>query len=162
MNIMRLNHSSIVLNLAYLALSVTFQPAFGGESKAVEGNGSRDNPYMVPVTAQTISVDGVLDEEAWKGALVLELKYEVEPGENIEPPVRTECLVIYNKTRLYIAFSCHDPDPGLIRPDSPPTACSRSIRRRLYANIVSADLFLTSWRVFCASSSSRLSISPSW
>ncbi len=56
-----------------------------------------------------------MEEETWKKALILELKYEVRPGENVTPPVRTEVLLTYDEKNLYAAFRCHDPDPSAIR-----------------------------------------------
>jgi len=71
--------------------------------------------YMVPLIAAGVRIDGVLDEEAWENALLLELNYEVMPGENIEPPVRTEVLLAYDESHLYIAFRAFDTDPTAIR-----------------------------------------------
>ncbi|MCP5105596.1 MAG: carbohydrate binding family 9 domain-containing protein, partial [bacterium] len=54
-------------------------------------------------------------EDAWKNALMLELKYEVEPGENIPAPVKTEFFITYSKSHLYAAFRCYDPNSSQIR-----------------------------------------------
>jgi hypothetical protein len=62
-----------------------------------------------------IQVDAVLDEHAWSKALKLELSYEVRPGENVPPPVRTEVLLAYSESHLYAAFNAYDPDPSQIR-----------------------------------------------
>ncbi len=64
----------------------------------------------IPSHESDIEVDGVLDEDAWKNALVIELNYEVAPGENIPPPVRTEVFLTHNKEMLYIGFEAHDPE----------------------------------------------------
>src|SRR4051812_43536947 len=40
-----------------------------------------------------IRIDGALDEEAWKTALVIDLPYEWYPGDNVTPKVPTEALV---------------------------------------------------------------------
>jgi len=69
----------------------------------------------VPKTEIEITLDAVLDEAAWQNALVLELKYEVRPGENVTPPVRTEVLLTYDTKNFYAAFRCYDPDPSAIR-----------------------------------------------
>lgn len=75
-----------------------------------------DQPIpRVPRVDSRIHVDGVMDEEAWNHALKLELNYEVNPGENIKPPVRTEVFFLYSKNNLYVAFRCYDPDPSAIR-----------------------------------------------
>lgn len=71
--------------------------------------------YKVNPTETQIKVDGSLDDEAWKTATVIPLLYEWLPGDNIEPPVKTECLVTYDRRNLYIAFRCYDPEPTKIR-----------------------------------------------
>ena len=42
-----------------------------------------------------IVVDGRVVEEAWSDALTLELRFEVWPGHNVEPPVRTEMFLTF-------------------------------------------------------------------
>ena len=74
-----------------------------------------DAPYRVPRAASEITIDGVLDESAWAQALKFDLNYEVRPGENIPPPVRTECLLTYGERHVYFAFRAHDPNPSKIR-----------------------------------------------
>lgn len=69
----------------------------------------------VPRTTSPIQVDGVLDEQPWREALKVELNYEVQPGENIPPPVRTEALITYGDRDLYVAFHAYDPEPAKIR-----------------------------------------------
>ncbi|MBN1350039.1 carbohydrate binding family 9 domain-containing protein [candidate division KSB1 bacterium] len=80
-----------------------------------QGSGTTENPYIVPMTDSEIAVDAILDEAAWQRALVLELKYEVRPGENVTPPVSTEVLLTYDANTFYAAFRCCDPDPSAIR-----------------------------------------------
>ncbi|UCG52655.1 MAG: carbohydrate binding family 9 domain-containing protein [Candidatus Latescibacterota bacterium] len=79
------------------------------------GNGSTDDPYIVPMTSSTPRVDGVLDEFFWESALKLDLAFEVMPGENVTPPVRTEVLIVYDESNLYAAFKCFDPEPSAIQ-----------------------------------------------
>ena len=81
----------------------------------VGAQSSRERPYPVRRATSEIVVDGRVLEEAWADALTLELRYEVRPGENVEPPVRTEMFLAYDDTRLLVAFKCHDPDPSQIR-----------------------------------------------
>jgi len=71
--------------------------------------------HAVPPTEDAITVDGRLDEKAWRDALVVTLDYEVRPGENTTPPARTEMLVTHDRRQLYVAFRAHDPDPEAIR-----------------------------------------------
>ncbi len=72
-------------------------------------------PHRVPATSLPIKIDGAIDEEAWRGALVVQLDVETEPGENVPAPVATECLLTYGKNALYVAFRAHDPEPEKIR-----------------------------------------------
>jgi hypothetical protein len=62
-----------------------------------------------------VKIDGILDDEAWLHCELIDLPYEWSPGENIEPPEKTECFITYDKSNLYIAFRCYDKDPSKIR-----------------------------------------------
>jgi len=86
-----------------------------GVASAADEPGSRDNPYRVTRATSEVVVDGVIDEPAWDDALTLELEYEVSPGENVPPPVRTQVFITYDEHRLLVAFRAYDPDPGRIR-----------------------------------------------
>ena len=66
----------------------------------------------MPKTASEITIDATLDEIAWQNALILELLFEVRPGENVTPPVNTEVLLTYDSDNFYAAFRCYDPDPS--------------------------------------------------
>ncbi|HNX49971.1 MAG TPA: DUF5916 domain-containing protein [Thermoanaerobaculaceae bacterium] len=70
---------------------------------------------LVTRAASPIRVDGVLDELAWQKAWSMDLAYEVSPGENVPPPVRTQLLVTYDDRAAYFAFRAFDPDPKAIR-----------------------------------------------
>lgn len=74
-----------------------------------------NDTYAVPKTGLNIKTDGILTEEFWSDALVLELIYEVEPGENILPPVQTEVLITYNETHLFVGFKAYDSLPSEIQ-----------------------------------------------
>jgi hypothetical protein len=69
----------------------------------------------VPRASCAIVVDGHLDEAAWEEALLLELAYELIPGDSTPAPVRTEVLVTHDDDKLYWAFRAYDPDPASIR-----------------------------------------------
>lgn len=71
--------------------------------------------FQVTRAATPIKVDGMLDDEAWKTATVIDLPYEWFPGDNLTPPVKTEALVTYDSDNLYVAFRCQDPNPKAIR-----------------------------------------------
>jgi len=71
--------------------------------------------YRLPKATSKVKIDGILDDKAWQEALAVELNYEVEPGENIKPPVKTEVLLAYSTNHLYVAFRAYDPDVSKIR-----------------------------------------------
>jgi len=85
-------------------------------SHFLTGKGTDEKqPHRVPRIDGGIRIDGVMDEEVWSQALKLELNYEVNPGENIPPPVQTEVFIAHTNTALYIGFHAYDPDPSAIR-----------------------------------------------
>jgi len=72
-------------------------------------------PHSVPKATSDVTIDGVIDEQAWQDALTLELNYEVRPGENTEPPVRTVVFITYDEGRVLVAFRAYDHEPEKIR-----------------------------------------------
>lgn len=91
--------------LLFVVIGLFFRVVIAGKEKI---------PHRIPRTETRIKIDGILDDAAWQEALVLELKYEVQPGENIEPPVKTEVLLVYSHSHLYAAFRAYDPAPSSI------------------------------------------------
>jgi hypothetical protein len=95
-----------------VALVLLLMVAIGSEAAEP---GSPEQPYEVTRTTSEITIDGAIDEPAWNDALTLELEYEVQPGENVPPPVRTQVLITYDAHRVLVAFRAFDPDPERIR-----------------------------------------------
>ena len=62
-----------------------------------------------------IHVDGDLSDEAWRAATRVEKWYEIQPGDNTEPPVRSVGYLAYDDRFLYVAFEFDDPQPQAIR-----------------------------------------------
>jgi hypothetical protein len=91
------------------------QQAFPGTYQAHPTGQTKDEIHSVPHTLDSLLLDGVLNESFWERALVIELPYEIDPGENIPAKVRTECLIITGPKSLYVAFRAHDPDPSAVR-----------------------------------------------
>jgi len=63
---------------------------------------------------EKLEIDGKIDEPVWQTATRKTLDYEIQPGDLTTPPVKTEVLLTYDETNLYLAFKCED-DPKLIR-----------------------------------------------
>ena len=71
--------------------------------------------FEVPRLQGEIKLDAQLDEPVWKKAVLISADYEVQPGENISAPVKTQARLFYNDTHLYVGIHCHDPHPEKIR-----------------------------------------------
>jgi hypothetical protein len=104
-----MTHSSTRPFLLLLLLAAVAGPVYGQASPL------RAPGYEVKAATSKISIDGVLDEEAWAEATVIPLSWEWFPGENIEPPVKTEALLTFDSHNVYVAFRAYDPDPKAIR-----------------------------------------------
>ena len=75
-----------------------------------------------------ITIDGDLSDEGWHGATRIEKWYEVQPGDNIEPPVKNVGYLTYDDRFFYAAFEFDD--PNVVR-DARAVFGSRQSRRRL-------------------------------
>lgn len=71
--------------------------------------------FEIERAASGIRVDGHLDEAMWANAVVVPIGYEVDPGDNLEASVRTECYLAYDPDNLYLGCRAHDPRPDAIR-----------------------------------------------
>jgi hypothetical protein len=81
------------------------------EEKPVE----EKSPLVIPRISSEIKIDGYLNEEAWSSAARIDANIEVEPGENIPAPVKTEVFITYDNSNIYVAFKAFDPNPKEIR-----------------------------------------------
>jgi hypothetical protein len=72
-------------------------------------------PLPVPRHTGAIDIDGKLDDPGWRGAARLPIPFEAYPGRNTPAPVKTECLLVYGPSHLYVAFIAQDPAPERIR-----------------------------------------------
>ena len=72
------------------------------------------NPIRLPKFEKPPVIDGKLDDEVWKTAVVLKDFYQVQPGDNIAPSKPTEVLLGYDAKFIYIAFHCYD-EPDKVR-----------------------------------------------
>ena len=62
-----------------------------------------------------IRIDGDLSDEGWRSATRVEKWYEVQPGDNTEPPVRNIAFLTFDERFLYVGFEFEDPHPDAIR-----------------------------------------------
>ena len=112
MNTARLSVLSLI-TAAILCVSQAV-PSFASQTQA-KPERVESARFQVTKAPDKITIDGVLDEEAWAAAPVIPLPFEWQPGDNVPAPVKTECLVTYDLHNLYIGFRCFDPEPKKIR-----------------------------------------------
>ena len=71
-------------------------------------------PVRIPKFDKRPVIDGKLDDEIWKTAVVLKDFYQIDPGDNTPPLKPTEVYLGYDPKFLYIAFRAFD-EPDKIR-----------------------------------------------
>ncbi len=107
-----------IISAAFLVFFSLTSYSYSKELKPTFGllfNAGKTNVLRVSFTEEKIKIDGRLNEAAWKKALKIDLPNEFFPGYNIPAPVKTICLITYNRNYLYIAFIAYDPEPHKIR-----------------------------------------------
>ena len=71
-------------------------------------------PLTIEPATTTIQIDGVINDSEWAHATKYETWYETNPGDNIEPRVKTVGWVTYDSRFLYFAVESTDPNPKAI------------------------------------------------
>ncbi len=101
---------------AALLLCAPFAHAAPQEATHAQAQAAHHVPSgRIPQLQGDITLDGKLDDAAWQGALVQEIAYEIQPGDNTAAPVKTLVRIGYTADALYVAFHATDPDPSQIR-----------------------------------------------
>jgi hypothetical protein len=78
---------------------------------------TRGETYTITRAKGPIVIDGTLNDEGWRDALRIERWYEINPGDNIEPPVKSIGYLTYDDKFFYAGFEFDDPNPkGIISP----------------------------------------------
>jgi hypothetical protein len=65
-------------------------------------------PVNIPKLSVPVTIDGKIDEEAWRTAAVFKDFYQTGPGYNTAPSRPTEVYMMYDERNLYVAFKCWD------------------------------------------------------
>ncbi len=73
------------------------------------------NIAELPSTDREITIDGIIDEEAWQDATRIDIDTETRPGENLPARVKTVAYIVENGESLFVAFEAEDPEPKAIR-----------------------------------------------
>jgi hypothetical protein len=72
-------------------------------------------PIEIRRAAGSIAIDGDLTDPGWQNASRVDKWYETNPGDNIEPSVKSIGYLAYDERFFYAAFEFHDPKPSQIR-----------------------------------------------
>lgn len=75
---------------------------------------SAAEPVMLEVAEAPIQIDGDLSDAGWQRATKYETWFETNPGDNIEPKVKTIGWVTYDSRFLYFGIESFDPRPNEI------------------------------------------------
>lgn len=97
--------ASVVMAALAISLSAhaTAQSSLAGETIAITR------------AAGPIRIDGDLSDEGWRGATRIDRWYEVAPGDNTEPTVKSVGYLTFDDRFFYVAFDFEDPNPSAIR-----------------------------------------------
>lgn len=98
-----------------LSVAVVVFGVFG-----LSGSAQAQSPPPIPVIHLTrarepIKIDGNLSDAGWRTATRVEKWFEIQPGDNTEPPVKSVAYLTYDGRFLYVGFDFTDPDPARIR-----------------------------------------------
>lgn len=99
--------------LLFAALAITFS-----DSRAQSALNSLNATQFVIKAFRihgNIDMTGKLTDPHWKLAPKVDMKFEIQPGNNTPAPQKTTVLTLYNSRYLYFGFICHDSHPAQIR-----------------------------------------------
>jgi hypothetical protein len=85
--------------------AITILPAYAANKKI----------YDIPRTKNAVNIDGHIEAEEWSGAMRVELKFNINPGNNTPAPVKTVAYLMEDGDNFYLAFDAQDPEPDKIR-----------------------------------------------
>src|SRR4051794_10982664 len=91
----------------FLPLALALSPLAAQEAPAAPtAPGTPEPPEEISVSraAGPIEVDGTLGDPGWSGATRVETFYETNPGDNVEPKVKTVAWLAYDDRYFYAAF----------------------------------------------------------
>ena len=96
---MHLLQLSIIRRLNFLLFSVSlFSTLHAGENSSVA--------VHIPKTLQSITIDGYLNDAAWKEAAIIKDFYTYRPVDGQPATEETAVFLAYNESSLYVAFIC--------------------------------------------------------
>ncbi|MBH98483.1 MAG: hypothetical protein CMM56_08530 [Rhodospirillaceae bacterium] len=110
---MLFNLEKLVISIAALLLLV--MPVYAQELNSQETLLDRQKQIQIHRTTIVPVLDGVLDDETWMQAAVIEDLHQYEPIDHAEPTERTIVYIAYDDDFLYVAARMFDSEPNQIR-----------------------------------------------
>lgn len=108
---------ALTVTLAILALSSTSLRAQDLFNPGGRGNGTRGSPPVlvaVPLRGDAPTIDGRLEEEVWKSAVVATGFRQFQPHPGAPASQRTEARLLYGPRALYVGIRAFDTAPDSI------------------------------------------------
>jgi hypothetical protein len=87
----------------------------GGAAAANAQSSLVGTTFHITRATGPIRIDGDLSDEAWRTATRIDTWYEVQPGDNGVPPVKSAGYLTYDDRFFYAAFEFDDPNPSTLR-----------------------------------------------
>ncbi|MDD4673252.1 MAG: DUF5916 domain-containing protein [Bacteroidales bacterium] len=84
---------------------------YSGETKPLKGIPDNKRTIGAHRISERITIDGVLDEDAWSKAQVAKDFFQYEPFNGSYPSENTEVRVLYDDASIYIGASLYDEEP---------------------------------------------------
>lgn len=84
---------------------ILFQALF---SSIVSADSQESKSLTIQRAEESIIIDGDFTEKIWETAASVTNFLEIDPGENVQPPVETEVKLTYDDNYLYVAFLAYD------------------------------------------------------
>ncbi len=94
--------------LAVLFLFTLLQPILMASQDPPDGQQHGRNSHSLTKTDQPVVLDGILDEESWRQADVVENFRQRDPEEGMPASERTEVRVLYDEENLYFGVTCFE------------------------------------------------------
>jgi len=70
--------------------------------------------YQIPRIDTAPTIDAVMAADEWASAEIVDLAYEINPGDNTKSSVKTSAYMMEDGEFIYFAFVAEDPDPEKI------------------------------------------------
>ena len=107
--------SAFLLRHAATGLALIVVAALAALPAAAQTAAAAAEPLRIERVSAAIEIDGNLSDPAWQQAAQVVTWYETNPGDNIEPKVKSVAWLAYDERFFYAAFDFKDTNPKDIK-----------------------------------------------